>query len=152
MADTSLNENRLSLLIWQISNIWQSKIRKILRNFDISVNEYLILESLYKLNDKPIYDQITQQNISFHSYIDTSVISSKTNLLEKKNYIYRSDSHNKRSNSIRISLKGKQLMDKLILDIENEEKKLFEKLGVENNNFLNSLKLILGKKIRVKAN
>ena len=31
MADTSLNENRLGLLIWQTSNIWQSKLRKILK-------------------------------------------------------------------------------------------------------------------------
>ena len=27
MADTSLNENRLALLIWQTSNLWQSKVR-----------------------------------------------------------------------------------------------------------------------------
>ena len=34
MADTSLNENRIGLLIWQTSNVWQSKIRKQLINFN----------------------------------------------------------------------------------------------------------------------
>ena len=34
MADTSLNENRIGLLIWQTSNVFQSKIRKQLINFN----------------------------------------------------------------------------------------------------------------------
>ena len=41
MADTSLNENRLGLLIWQTSNIWQSKLRKILKNY--TSEDYLLL-------------------------------------------------------------------------------------------------------------
>ena len=49
MADTSLNENRISILIWQISNLWQSKIRKLLKKSKITFNEYLILETLYNL-------------------------------------------------------------------------------------------------------
>ena len=48
MADTSLNEDRLSILIWQISNLWQSKIRQRLKNSNITFNEYIILETLYK--------------------------------------------------------------------------------------------------------
>tara|TARA_Y100000591_G_scaffold274313_1_gene250597 strand:+ start:542 stop:676 length:135 start_codon:yes stop_codon:yes gene_type:complete len=43
------------------------------------------------------------------------------------------------------------LINILIKDVEKEENLLFEKLGIENENFLNSLKLILGKKIRIKA-
>ena len=41
MADTSLNENRLGLLIWQTSNIWQSKLRKILKEY--KETDYLLL-------------------------------------------------------------------------------------------------------------
>ena len=51
MADTSLNENRLSILIWQISNLWHSKIRQLLKNSNITFNEYLILETLYKIQN-----------------------------------------------------------------------------------------------------
>ena len=69
MADTSLNENRLSILIWQTSNLWQSKIRKILKNTNITFNEYLILETLYKLQE--IKENITQQDICNNSSIDS---------------------------------------------------------------------------------
>ena len=71
MADTSLNENRLGLLIWQTSNLWQSKIKFLLRNSNISFNEYLILETLYKLQKNRNY--ITQQEICKNSSIDRSV-------------------------------------------------------------------------------
>ena len=47
MADTSLNENRLSILIWQISNVWQSKIRQSLKKSNLSFNEYLISTTYY---------------------------------------------------------------------------------------------------------
>ena len=44
MADTSLNEDRLGLLVWQTSNIWQSNLRKIIKNYQLSLNEYFIID------------------------------------------------------------------------------------------------------------
>ena len=61
MADTSLNENRLALLIWQTSNLWQSKVRHKLKKSQITLNEYLILETIYLLQEENI--NITQQDI-----------------------------------------------------------------------------------------
>ena len=72
MADTSLNENRLSILVWQTSNLWQSKIRFLLKDFNISFNDYLILETLYKLQQN--HENITQQDISKNSSVDRSVV------------------------------------------------------------------------------
>ncbi len=45
MADTSLSESKIGLLVWQTSNYWQSKLRRVLRGYDLTLNEYLILES-----------------------------------------------------------------------------------------------------------
>ena len=54
MADTSLFENRLGILIWKTSNFWQSSLRKILVSSNISLNEYLVLQSLKYLSIKKI--------------------------------------------------------------------------------------------------
>ena len=70
MADTSLNESRLALLIWQISNLWQSKVRRKLKNSNISFNEYLILETIFKLQRNN--SNITQQDICKSASIDRS--------------------------------------------------------------------------------
>ena len=149
MADTSLNENRLSILIWQISNLWQSKIRHILKQLNVTFNEYLILETLYKLQSNN--EIITQQDICKNSSIDRSVVSLKINNLEEKKFIKRIQSKDKRSNGLLLTNNGKLLVESLINSIENQEKIIFDKLGSEIYNFTNSLKLLLGKKIRIKA-
>ena len=149
MADTSLNENRLAILIWQTSNLWQSKIRQILKNSDLTFNEYLILETLYKLIDEQ--DNITQQDICKNSSIDRSVVSQKINGLEEKKLLMRSQPKDKRSYGLSLTNNGVLLVESLISSVEKQESFIFDKLGSEIFNFTNSLKLILGKKIRIKA-
>jgi len=150
MADTSLNENRLGILIWQTANVWQSKLRKILKKFNISLNEYLILEAIFKL--EKINLNIPQITITQNTSIDVSVVSSKLYFLENNKYIMRGAGVNNRSKQINLTEKGRKLVKILINEIENEEKLFFNKLNQETFNFINSLKLLLGKKIRIKAN
>ena len=148
MADTSLNENRLGLLIWQTSNIWQSKLRKILKNHKISLNEYLIIETLFKLSS--LTKTVSQIRIANNSSLDVSVVSTNLTLLENKNLILRTHIDN-RSKNILLTDKGLSLISFLIKIIKNEEINFFNKLGNETFNLTNSLKLLLGKKIRIKA-
>ena len=149
MADTSLNENRLSILIWQTSNLWQSKIRKLLKNSNVTFNEYLILETLFKIQHTN--NNISQQDICKISTIDRAVVSLKIAQLEKKNLILKIDPIDKRSHSLRLTNEGQSLISGIINIIQNEENLIFEKLGNEIFNFTNSLKLLLGKKIRIRA-
>ena len=148
MADTSLNENRLGLLIWQTSNIWQSKLRKILKNHKISLNEYLIIETLFKLSS--LTKIVSQISIAKNSFLDVSVVSTNLTSLENKNLILRTYIDN-RSKNILLTDQGLSLIKSLIIIIKNEEIDFFNKLGNETFNLTNSLKLLLGKKIRIKA-
>ena len=93
---------------------------------------------------------ISQTNISNNSFIDISVVSTTLSLLEKKKIIIRNFSDN-RTKKIELTQKGMTLISSLSKIISNEESIIFSKLGNESYNFINSLKLILGKKIRVKA-
>jgi len=149
MADTSLNDDRLGLLIWQTSNIWQSKLRKILKNYKISLNEYLIIETLFKLS--PSMKIISQINIAKNSCLDVSVVSTNLTLLENKNFVLRTKIDN-RTKNILLTDQGKTHISLLVKTISNEEKNFFNKLEDETFNLTNSLKLLLGKKIRIKAN
>ena len=150
MADTSLNENRIGLLIWQTSNLWQSKIRKNINKFNISFNEYLILETLYNL-DK-ILTNINQTDIVKHSFIDKTVVSSKLTKLNHKKLIKKLKPIDNRSNKLELTKEGVDLVEKMIKEITETENNFFNKLDQETFNFINSLKLLLGKKIRIKAN
>tara|TARA_Y100000590_G_scaffold432222_1_gene547996 strand:- start:3472 stop:3930 length:459 start_codon:yes stop_codon:yes gene_type:complete len=148
MADTFLNQERIGLLIWKISNSWQSKLRKILKLHKISLNEYLIIETLYKLNS--LNNNLSQVIISKNSGLDISVISINLNILESKNLVKRKTQDN-RTKQIILTNTGLKLIKDLIDSINNEEVNFFKILGSENFNFINSLKLLLGKKIRIKA-
>ena len=149
MADTSLNENRLALLIWQTSNLWQSKVRHKLKDSEITLNEYLILETIYLLEQKNI--NITQQDICKNASIDRSVVSLRVSKLQDKELILKKKPKDKRSDSLILTLEGNNLINNTIESIKELENELFDKLGSEIFNFTNSLKLLLGKKIRIRA-
>ena len=149
MADTSLNENRLALLIWQTSNLWQSKVRHKLKESQITLNEYLILETIYLLQQEKI--NITQQDICKNASIDRSVVSLRVSNLEEKKLISKQQPQDKRSDSLILTAAGNNLINNIIDNIVDLENELFNKLGSEIFNFTNSLKLLLGKKIRIRA-
>ena len=149
MADTSLLENKLGLLIWKTSNFWQSNLRKILVSYNISLNEYLVLQSLQYLSRTKA--NIFQNQIAESIGIDISVTSVTLKLLESKKYISWEIKHDNRKKIIKILKKGDDLYKLLYPMIEKEEERLFNKLDNETFNFINSLKLLLGKKIRIKA-
>ena len=149
MADTSLNENNIGLLIWKTSNFWQSRLRKILKFYKLSLNEFLILKSIHSLNSSKA--NIYQYQISDFIGIDVSVASVTFKLLEHKKYITRVIEKDNRKKIIKILEKGTNIFNLAIPLIEKEEELIFNKLNNETFNFTNSLKLILGKKIRIKA-
>jgi len=150
MADTSLNENRIGLLIWQSANLWQSTIRRKIIKFNISFNEYLILETIYKLSEN--LSDISQVDIVKHSFIDKTVVSSKLSQLNKKKLTKKLSPSDNRSNNLQLTNEGYNLIKKIILEVSEAENEFFNKLNQETFNFTNSLKLLLGKKIRIKAN
>ena len=149
MADTSLNENRIGLLIWQTSNLWQSNIRKQIAKSNISFNEYLILETVYNLSK--FLTEINQVDIVKHSFIDKSVVSAKLTKLDKKKLIKKMTPNDNRSNKLALTREGIIIVEKIINDVIEVENIFFSKLNQESFNFINSLKLLLGKKIRIKA-
>jgi DNA-binding MarR family transcriptional regulator len=150
MADTSLNENRIGLLIWQTSNLWQSRLRNKISKYNISFNEYLIIETIYNLS-KYLTD-ISQVDIVKHSFIDKSVVSAKLTQLNRKKLIKKMTPNDNRSNKLILTKEGINIIEKIIDDVIATESDFFSKLNQETFNFINSLKLLLGKKIRIKAN
>ena len=150
MADTLPFETKIGLLIWRTSNFWQSNLRKILVPFNLSLNEYLILQSISYLILKK--NHIYQNEIAQLIGIDVSVTSVTLKSLEKKKYITRYFMEDNRKKIVKILIEGKQLFNKIEPLIIKEEEKIFNKLNNESFNFTNSLKLLLGRKIRIKAN
>ena len=149
MADTSLAEKKIGLLVWQLSNHWQSKLRKILKDYKLTLNEYLILESISNLLENQ--KELSQNEISIFAGIDISVASVTFKLLENKKLIMRITKNDNRKKIVEMLASGINLYNKVKPSILKEELEIFNKLHSEIYNFKNSLKLLLGKRIRIKA-
>ena len=149
MADTSLAEKKIGLLVWQLSNHWQSKLRKILKDYNLTLNEYLILESISNLLENQ--KELSQNEISIFAGIDISVASVTFKLLENKKLIVRGTKNDNRKKIVDMLASGINLYNKVKPFILKEELNIFNKLHSEIYNFKNSLKLLLGKRIRIKA-
>ncbi|HJL57853.1 MAG: hypothetical protein HVK41_03395 [Pelagibacteraceae bacterium] len=149
MADTSLAERKIGLLIWQLSNLWQSKLRKILKDYKLTLNEYLILESIFDLSKNQ--KELSQNRISIFAGIDVSVASVTFKLLENKKLIMRRTKKDNRKKIVEMLANGINLHNKVKPLILKEELNIFNKLQNEIYNFKNLIKLLLGKRVRIKA-
>ena len=119
------------------------------KNYNDSFNEYLILETIDFLKNN--LDSPSQKGISIFSGIDVSVISVCIKTLINKKLITRKTDKDNRKKIINFMPNGNDLFKKIFPQIIKQENYLFDKLRNEKLNFCNSLKLILGKKIRIKA-
>ena len=123
MADTSLSEKKIGLLVWQVSNSWQNKLRQKLKLYKLTLNEYLILESITELQQHSIL--LTQNIISIFAGIDVTVVSVVLKLLERKNLIKRTIDKDNRKKTIEMLSNGRKVFNEIQPIIELEEKKNF---------------------------
>ena len=149
MTDTSLAEKKIGLLVWQLSNHWQSRLRKILKDYKLTLNEYLILESIFDLSENQ--KELSQNRISIFAGIDISVASVTFKLLENKKLIARRTKKDNRKKIVEMLASGINLHNKVKPLILKEELNIFNKLHNEIYNFKNLIKLLLGKSVRIKA-
>tara|TARA_B100000700_G_scaffold67547_1_gene74719 strand:+ start:27545 stop:28000 length:456 start_codon:yes stop_codon:yes gene_type:complete len=147
MNSNNLIDTKLGLLIWKVSNLWQNLLRSSLSEYALTLNEYIILETLYVNSN----DLITQVDISKSSGVNISVISTTLDILQQKKLIYRKSSKDNRKKNIELTDQAKSLIKIIVPLIREVENDFFIKLGSEKEILTNSIKLILGKKIRIKA-
>jgi DNA-binding MarR family transcriptional regulator len=80
-------EESPGLLFWQVSVLWQRKIREALRPYNITHTQFVILAVTRELNEHG--SNVTQNDVSDFSMIDVMTVSTTLRLLEKKGLIAR---------------------------------------------------------------
>ena len=102
------HKESMGLLFWQVSMLWQRKIKKVLQAYDLTHTQFVILAVIEELTEQD--KTVTQKNISDFSMIDVMTVSSTVRLLAKKGLISRSQHEtDTRANSIINTEMGKSL-------------------------------------------
>ena len=147
MSDNYHIDKKIGLLLWKTSNYWQNSIKRVLSEYSLTFNEFIILETLLFESKK----NITQIYLSKSSGVNISVVSTALKTLENKLLIKKNIDIDNRKKIIELTKNAITLTKKISPIIERLEKIFFSKLGSEELNFTNSMKIVLGKKIRIKA-
>ena len=134
-------------MLWKSSIAWQNSLRKVLVDYSITLNEFIILETLFSNSDT----EINQVEIAKSSGVNISVVSTTLDILQKKQLIKKNKNLDNRKKIILLTDSSYILIKKILPIVYEIENTFFIKLGNEKFSFENSLKLLLGKKIRIKA-
>ena len=116
-----------------------SIIKKELKKLDITQPQFVVLTSLAYLLQKE--DEVTQIMISKISGMDVMTVSQIINLLEKNSLIERKQhSKDTRANSVFLTLKGQNILEKAVPLVENIDDKFFNILAEKEQLFKELLK------------
>ncbi|GHT19163.1 putative HTH-type transcriptional regulator YdcH [Bacteroidia bacterium] len=135
-------EESSGFLLWQVTTLWQRKIRQALEQYDLTHSQFVLLTSLHwlLLHNR----EVTQIILSVHSKIDPMTTSSVLRTLQKKGLIRRQEhATDTRSKILNITAKGKDLVKKAVVTVERIDRDFFALLGEDVpvlNRFLNELK------------
>ena len=73
--------------LWQLANLWQSKIRVVLKPFQLTPTQWLLLYALVRLEKHP--DPITPSTLADKLEINTMLVSDVITALVKKHLVHK---------------------------------------------------------------
>ena len=115
------HKESMGLLFWQVSMLWQRKIKKVLQAYDLTHTQFVILAVIEELTEQD--KTVTQKDFSM---IDVMTVSSTVRLLAKKGLISRSQHEtDTRANSIINTEMGKSLLSKAVKAVDKVDKTFF---------------------------
>ena len=119
-------EDSAGFLLWQTSAIWQRLIKTALEPYDISHSQFVILAVLLWLSEQ---QQPIQTMLIEMTKLDKMTVSQALKKLAAKDLIKRQEApDDPRAKLVFLTIKGKTLIKKLVLVIEEVDQQFFNHL------------------------
>lgn len=136
-------EESYGFLLWQTTITWQRIIRNALEPYNISHAEFVIMASILWFTIKEI--DITQISIANHSKLDKMTISKSLKKLVNMGYVNRVEhKEDSRAKNVSLTTEGIKLISKLVIIVEDIDKKFFAKLTKnEKENLISTFKKLI---------
>ena len=110
-------------LLWQVSSLWQRRMNKALRPFNLTHTQFVILASIFWHNTQDI--KANQIKLSQFSKIDPVVISNVLKTLDKKGFVSRLTATSLREKEVSLTPKGALCLKKAIKAVEDCDTNFF---------------------------
>lgn len=125
-------------LLWQVSNLWQRRIKRALEPVGLTHVQFMLLAGIYYLHSRG--ENVTQIRLAGHAGTDKMMTSNVVRTLEKKELIVR-EVHptDSRAKLLEITTRGRQLLKEAGPLVEETDGRFFEHLGYMEDLFRNAL-------------
>lgn len=129
-------------LLWKTTNLWQREIKRVLKQYDLTHTQFVVLASAYWLSKSN--DNITQVEIANFIDIDKMMTSNVIHkLLDKKLIERKEHKTDTRAKVIRLTRKGIETLKKSLNEVESFDIRFFSILSDKeafNGNLIGLLK------------
>lgn len=125
------------LLLWQVTNRWQSTIRAALQPFDLTHVQFVLLASLTWLSRE---GPVNQKRLADHAVTDPMVTSQVIRTLEGRNLVNRDvDPADRRARAVRVTPAGARLANEAVVAVERCDRQFFGVLDTALPQFVAAL-------------
>lgn len=137
-----IKDKSVGFALWQVTTLWQRKIKAELEKVDLSHSGFVILASLLWLEGQG--GDITQTTIIEYTKLDKMTVSKSLKILEQKSLIVRREnSKDSRAKSIVFTEKGRNQTIQSVKIVEEVDRHFFSPLQNEEKDKLLTLFHIL---------
>ncbi len=121
-------EDSPGFLLWQTTIVWQRRIKKELDAHDISHAQFVVMAVVLWFEEH--HQEPTQVAIARLSKLDKMTVSKSLKKLVSQGYINREESQkDTRAKCVHLTLKGKELVSRLVTIVEGVDESFFRVLG-----------------------
>ncbi|MEO8134664.1 MAG: MarR family transcriptional regulator [Betaproteobacteria bacterium] len=120
-------DDSAGFLLWKITALWQGKLAEVLGEFGITQTQYAMLASLRWFEEQG--EPTTQAHLVEHAKIDKMTVSKSIRRLEEDGLVSRQpSSSDSRATDVRFTAKGRKIIQRAIVAIENADEEFFSGL------------------------
>lgn len=138
-------EESTGFLLWQVTNLWQREIKKVLKAYKLTHSQFVLLASIHWLtSDK---QNVTQILLSNHTKIDPMTTSTVLRTLQAKGLIERKEHEtDTRAKTVGLTELGLNNIKQAIRIVEQFDKLFFGSLDKQTEDFNHKLAKLLENK------
>jgi len=131
-------EESSGYLLWQLTMLWQRKMKRALDELDLTHTQFVLLAALGWLSKQN--KTVTQVDIANHSNTDRMMVSKVLRTLQDKNFIARKEHEtDTRAKSILLTKSGQDKLQKALKIVSQVDKDFFSPLEADEKTFNQSM-------------
>ncbi|MCB0820750.1 MAG: MarR family transcriptional regulator [Bacteroidetes bacterium] len=135
-------ENNAGFVMWQVSMLWQRKLKAELDKLGLTHAQFLLLAALdYQSTQKKV---VSQQDLATHCRIDKMMTSKILRIMQKKGFITRrKNKMDTRSKTLVVSEEGEMVLKQALKAVDRVDGDFVLPLGLNAMSFQDDMRMLL---------